>query len=143
MKRIIMFIVSLAAFAAVASAEDKPVTYEQLPAPAKVYLESNFPGVKMSFASKDDDFFRPDYTVMLTDGTKLEFSYSGGLKQVSSSKGLSPDLIPVSIRDYVQAHYPGAGYVEYEIGKKTYEVKLNNRMELKFNRNFTIIEVDY
>lgn len=143
MKRIATFLIGIAALAAMASAEDRPVTYEQLPAPAKVYIESNFSGEKVSFATKDDDIFYPDYTVMLMDGTKLEFTNSGKLKSVSSKKGISPDLVPVTIREYVSAHYPDAGYLDYEVGRRTYEVKLTNRMELKFNSNFHIIEVDF
>ena len=142
MKRFFILFLTVAAFAVTVSAEDKPVSYDRLPKPAKTYIEANFPGEKVSFATKGDDIINPDYTVMLMNGTKLEFQHSGALSSVSSVNGIPSDLVPVSIRDYVQAHYPDAGYVEYEIGRHTYEVKLTNRMELKFNRNFHIIEVD-
>ena len=135
--------IGVALTASIAVADEKPVTYEQLPTPAKTYIESNFNGEKVTLTTKEDDLFLPDYTVLLADGTKLEFTNSGKLKQVSSKNGISPELIPVTIRDYVSAHYPDAGYLDFEIGRKTYEVKLTNRMELKFNRNFHVIEIDY
>lgn len=142
MKKMIMTLIGLAAFAAALSADDRPITFDKLPTPAKVYIQTNFPNEKTSMVLRDDDLIRPDYTVVLMNGIKLEFEHSGALTQISSPNGIPADQIPVSIRDYVKAHYPDAGYLEFEIGKHTYEVKLTNRMELKFNKNFHIIEVD-
>lgn len=142
MKKIVMTLVALAAFATALSADDRPMAYEKLPAPAKEYIQTNFPGEKTTMVTKDDDLIFADYTVMLSNGIRLEFEHSGALTQISSPDGIPAELVPVSIRNYVQAHYPDAGYLDFEIGKRTYEVKLTNRMELKFNKNFHIIEVD-
>lgn len=134
--------ISLAAFAAALSADDRPMAFEKLPVAAKEYIQTNFPGEKTTMVTKDDDLIFADYTVMLSNGIKLEFEHSGTLTQISSPNGIPAELVPVSIRNYVQAHYPDAGYLDFEIGKRTYEVKLTNRMELKFNNNFHIIEID-
>ena len=134
--------ISLAAFAAALSADDRPMAFEKLPVAAKEYIQTNFPGEKTTMVTKDDDLIFADYTVMLSNGVKLEFEHSGALTQISSPNGIPAELVPVSIRNYVQTHYPDAGYLDFEIGKRTYEVKLTNRMELKFNNNFHIIEVD-
>ena len=143
MKKVIFSMIGLVLLSVVASADGKPVAYEQLPAPAKAYVDTNFGGEKIAVATKDDDFILPDYNVLLANGTMLEFSNSGRLKKITSRSGIPADLVPVTIRDYVAAHYPGAGFVEFEVDRKTYEVKLTNRMELKFNSNFNVIEVDY
>ena len=142
MKSLFALLVGLAAFAATLSADDRPISFDKLPSPAKVYIQTNFPGEKVSFVSKDDDVVHPGYMVIMMNGIKMEFTHNGALSEVSSSNGIPETLIPTSIRDYVQAHYPGAGYVEFEIGKRTYEVKLTNRMDLKFNNNFHLIAVD-
>lgn len=142
MKKIALTMISLAAFAAALSADDRPMDFEKLPVSAKEYIQTNFPGEKTTMVTKDDDLIFADYTVMLSNGIKLEFEHSGALTQISSPNGIPAELVPVSIRNYVQAHYPDAGYLDFEIGKRTYEVKLTNRMELKFNNNFHIIEVD-
>lgn len=134
--------ISLAAFAAALSADDRPMAFEKLPVAAKEYIQTNFPGEKTTLVTKDDDLIFADYTVMLSNGIELEFEHSGALTQISSPNGIPAELVPVSIRNYVQTHYPDAGYLEFEIGKRTYEVKLTNRMELKFNNSFHIIEVD-
>ena len=142
MKKIALTMISLAAFAAALSADDRPMAFEKLPVAAKEYIQTNFPGEKTTMVTKDDDLIFADYTVMLSNGVKLEFEHSGALTQISSPNGIPAELVPVSIRNYVQTHYPDAGYLDFEIGKRTYEVKLTNRMELKFNNNFHIIEVD-
>ena len=134
--------ISLAAFAAALSADDRPMAFEKLPVAAKEYIQTNFPAEKATMVTKDDDLIFADYTVMLSNGIKLEFEHSGALTQISSPNGIPAELVPVSIRNYVQTHYPDAGYLDFEIGKRTYEVKLTNRMELKFNNSFHIIEVD-
>jgi len=142
MKKILLLVAAISVFSFAALADDRPIDYNQLPSPAKEFIKGNFAALKITYVTKEDDFIRPDYSVMLADGTRLEFNHSGSLKQIANVNGISSDLIPVSIREYVDLHYPGAGYVEYEIGKRTYEVKLDNRLELKFSSSFHIIEVD-
>ncbi len=122
---------------------DKPVTFNQLPAAAQTFINVNYPGEKVSFALVDDDFIRPDYSVVLANGTKIQFENNGTLEKIESRKGDIPaGIIPVQIVEMVKAHYPDAQIYEYEIGRRTYEVTLSNRMELKFSSNFNVIEVD-
>jgi hypothetical protein len=142
MKNLIAILVGFATFAVTLSADDRPISFDKLPSPAKVYIQTNFPGENTSFVAKDDDIAFAEYTVIMMNGTKLEFSHSGALSKISSGNGIPAELIPESIREYVKAHYPGAGFVEFDIDRRTYEVKLTNRMELKFNNNFHLIAVD-
>lgn len=142
MKKIMTLAIATFAISVMASCMEKPVAFDQLPSAAKTYINTNFEGDKVVFASIDDDLIRPDYDVRLASGTELQFSNSGALEKVSSRQGISADLIPQSIRDYVTAHFPSAGYREYEIGRRTYEVTLTNGLELKFNSVFRVVEVD-
>ena len=50
--------------------------------------------------------------------------------------------VVVQIRDYVRRNYPDAAYVSYEIDRNSYEVTLSNRLELKFNSRFALVEID-
>ena len=142
MKKIVILAVSVFAFSVMASCHEKPVTFEQLPAVAKTYINTNFAAHSVVLATIDDDLIRPDYEVVLSEGVNLKFNNDGSLEKVSCKNGISPDLVPQSIRDYVSMHYPSAGYREFEIGKRTYEVKLSNGLELKFNSTFNLVEVD-
>lgn len=142
MKRIFTIIAVALTSVQMSKADDRPVTFSQLPAAAQTFINTNYSGEKISYATVDDDFIRPDYNVMLANGVKIQFENSGALEKIESRAGIPEELIPVQIRDYVKLHYPDVIFVEYEIGKRTYEVKLSNRLEIKFNRNFNVIEID-
>jgi len=142
MKKIFAIAAIALATIQIIKADDRPVTFNQLPAAAQAFINTNYPGEKISYATVDDDFVRPDYNVMLANGVKVKFENSGALEKIESRAGVPEGLIPVQIKDYVKMHYPDAVVVEYEIGRKSYEVKLSNRLEVKFNRNFNVIEID-
>lgn len=143
MKKILLVFAAAMAIAVSASAGDKPVTFKQLPTAAQELITSNFSADKISYATVDDDFIRPDYTVVFASGLKLQFENNGALDKIEARNTTFPvALVPVQIRDYVKQHYPEAGFLEYEVGKRYYEVKLSNRMELTFNSNFILVEID-
>ena len=142
MKRIIISAVAVLAISVMASCKDKLVTFAQLPEVARTYINTNFPDDKVVAVTVDDDLIRPDFDVRLSSGVELQFEHDGSLEKVASRNGISADLIPAAIREYVSENFPAAGYREYEIGRKKYEVKLTNGLELKFNNNFQLIEVD-
>ena len=128
MKKIALFFVSVLAFAGVASADDKPITFEQLPAKAQQFIKTNFPQEKIAITTKDVDIFGDSYDVLFASGTKLEFTDSGEWKEIECN--------------YVTGTYPGAKYVKIEKGRNGYEVELTNGLELTFDRNFVLIDID-
>lgn len=143
MKKLILIIVSIAAFVSVAGAEDKPVTFNQLPEGARTFLDTNYQKVKLVLATKDDDFIRPEFNVVLENGVAIQFDNDGRLEKISSRSGDIPAaVIPKQITDIVKSHYPDAYIVEYEVDRKTYEVKLSNRIEITFDSSFRMIEID-
>lgn len=143
MKQIVLSLVIAAASAFAAYADDLPISYSDLPAAARTFLESNFPDKEVAYAAVDDDLVRPDYMVAFKDGMKIQFEHSGRLEKIESGSSLIPErIIPVQICDYVRTHYPDAKVTEYEVGRRNYEIKLSNRMELKFNRHFSLVEID-
>lgn len=143
MKKLILMIVSIAAFVSVAGAEDKPVTFNQLPDEARTFLDTNYQKVKLVLATKDDDFIRPEFNVVLENGVAIQFDNDGRLEKIASRSGDIPAaVIPKQITDIVKSHYPDAYIVEYEVDRKTYEVKLSNRIEITFDSSFRMIEID-
>ena len=64
------------------------------------------------------------------------------LTPVLTPIGIPAEIIPMQIRDYVRRNYPDAAYVSYEIDRNSYEVTLSNRLELKFNSRFALVEID-
>ena len=143
MKKIFSIIAISMAFAMTANADDRPVVFEQLPLAAQSFIKQYYPEDKISYATKDDDLILPEYTVVLVSGVKVVFENSGALEKVEAKKdGVPAGLVPVQIREYVKNHYPDALIQEYEVGRRSYEVKLSNMLELKFNKNFMLIGID-
>lgn len=143
MKKIALFFASVMAFAGVASADDKPITFEQLPAKAQQFIKTNFPQEKIAFTSLDRDIFGDTYDVLFASGTKLEFTDKGEWKEIKCKYStVDEKFIPEQIRNYVTDTYPGTKYVKIEKGKNGYEVELTNGLELTFDRNFVLIDID-
>ncbi len=143
MKHLILTLVMASSFAITALADGRPVTYADLPEAARSFIESTYPAKKVLYSTVDDDLILPDYTVVLEHGVKIQFEHSGRLEKIESGSSCIPEnIIPVQICDYVRTHYPDAKVTGYEVGKRSYEVKLSNRMELKFNRHFNLVEID-
>lgn len=141
MKKILLFVLISTIAYAIAYA-DKPVTAEQLPAGVHTFISSYFPGEKINYAAKDDDYFRPDYNVSLANGVKLTFTHSGRMEKIETVDGVPVELVPVQITDYIKLHYPDSFVTEYEIDRRGYEVKLSNRLDLKFTKSWNLIEID-
>lgn len=143
MKRFLILMACVLGTVSLAKADDKPVTVDQLPQAARTFLNVNFPDDKISFATKDDDLIRPDYQVVLASGVMVKFNNAGDLEEIESRGKEIPDgIIPIQIVEMVKGHYPDVMITGYEVGRRTYEVKLSNRIELKLDRNFNVIEID-
>ncbi|MBO5312189.1 MAG: PepSY-like domain-containing protein [Bacteroidales bacterium] len=142
MKKILTISAVLLLFAAVAKADDRPISMDQLPAAARTFINTNYPEVQVLFSTKDDDIVLPDYNVALANGVSLEFYNDGALKKIESRDGVPSDLVPVQIVEFVKVRYPDAYFVSYEVDKRHYEVTLSNRLDLKFNKNYNLIEID-
>lgn len=143
MKRFLILMACVLGTMSLAKADDKPVTVDQLPQAARTFLNVNFPDDKISFATKDDDLIRPDYQVVLASGVMVKFNNAGDLEEIESRGKEIPDgIIPIQIVEMVKGHYPDVMITGYEVGRRTYEVKLSNRIELKLDKNFNVIEVD-
>lgn len=143
MKRILFVLIGLLAIGSISKADDRPVRFEQLPKAAQKFVKVNFPENKVLSASKDDDLMFPEYEVVLDNGTSLDFKNDGSLEKLKSSQaGVPAAIIPLKIREYVSVHYPQVKYLEYEVDKTGYEVKISNGLELRFNTSFHLVDID-
>lgn len=55
MKRNLIALALMVASISTLKADDKPVTFNQLPKAAQTFINVNYPNEKMSFATVDDD----------------------------------------------------------------------------------------
>ena len=88
-----------------------------------------------------------DIDVVLSDYTKIEFRLNNEWKKVdcehSTTYTAGPaTLVPEQITAYVTANFPGAIIKKLEKKFRGWEIELNNGLELKFNNNFRVMEID-
>lgn len=122
---------------------DKVINKNQLPAQAQQFINEHFANVKLSYAKLERDFLERSYEVLLTDGTKLEFSSKGAWLEVDCKYGEVPAaVIPAPIKNYIKENYPGERVLKIERDRSNYELKLSNRLELTFDKDFRIIDID-
>lgn len=117
---------------------DKVITFDQLPKAAQTLLKANFANKTPLMVTVDRD----DYTVMYQSGEKVEFDKKGNWKEFNCKTSSVPAaLIPAQIQSHVKATFPGATIVKIERDRKGYEVKLNNGIDIEYNKQFKVIEI--
>ena len=122
---------------------DKPVTFSQLPTLTQQFIKKNFPHHKIALAKKESELMHHSYDVIFTTGDEMEFRQNGEWKKIKCRSSAVPaGIVPAPIVNYVRKNYQGAQIME--IGRKNnyYEVNLSNRLEIKFNKKFQVIEID-
>ncbi len=144
MKKILFVFAAMMMFAGIASADnDRIVPYEKLPAKAQEFVKKYFPSEKVSYVKEEADFMELSYEVVFAQGTKVEFTGQGEWKEVDCRYStLNEDLVPEQIRSYVRQNFPDTKFVKIEKGYRDYEVKLTNRLELTFDLNFNLVDID-
>ena len=144
MKKLFLLLVSVFTMQVAMADNDKPVTFEQLPQAAQAFIKQNFADREIAFAKVDKDWFDATYDVLFTNGEKLEFNKKGEWQDIKCRATKVPDgIVPERIMQYVVQTYPEAAIWELKRDKRSYEVELSNMVELKFDLNFNIIDLDH
>lgn len=145
MKRLLISLALVLPFGvSIASADnDKLISKNELPAQAQNFINEHFAGAKISHVVLDVDFLVSSYEVVLAGGERLEFSSKGEWEELDCRRGEVPAaLIPAAISDYVKKIYPGAKVIRIEREGRGYEIELSNNLELSFNKDLRIVDID-
>ncbi len=118
---------------------DQVITFNQLPAAAQTLLKQHFADKVPLIVTMDWD----DFTIMYETGEKVEFDKQGNWKEFDCRSSKVPTaLIPEQIKAHVRATFPGTTIIDLDRNRRGYEVKLNNGLELEYNRNFQVVDID-
>lgn len=144
MRKLFVLIIALLSLHGVMQASDgKLIDKSQLPVKSQQFLNEYFNRSVISYVKEDEDFFNKEYDVVFTDGTKIEFEKNGDWMSISCKQTLMPvRLIPAKIMHHLKSNYPEHRIVQFEKDRKGYELKLSNGLELNFNKNFQLVEID-
>ena len=76
------------------------------------------------------------YDVILTNGVNVEFDKAGEWKEIEARHSFIPlTALPQRIADYIRKNFPDNTVISVDKDTREYELKLNNDLELKFDRN--------
>lgn len=144
MKRLITLTLCFFTILGVAKADDdKPITVNELPKKAQEFITKFFPQKEISFAKMEKDLWEKKYDVVFTNGEKIEFDKNGDWEEINCKFTVVPDtIIPKPIKEILTKQYPQAKVLKIEKDKNSYEIQLDNKLEIKFNHNFQIIDID-
>ena len=123
---------------------DKPVVPEQLPVQVKTFIQQTYPGEAITFAQKDLELTGWTYEVFLADGTHIEFDTDDMWDKIESpvARPVPQQLIPAPIASHLQANFPGTVVTKIDKERNGYEIELANGMELKYNKQGVLREMD-
>lgn len=129
--------------ASFAGDRERPITLDKLPAAAQEFLAANFKDVTLAYAVEDPKFIGSEYEVIYTDRTEVDFESNGEWSSVERKYAAVPAaIVPVQIADYVKKSFAGESIRKIDRDKYTWEVELSNGLEIKFDRNFQVIDID-
>lgn len=118
---------------------DRVITFDQLPAQAQTLLKEYFADKVPLIVTVDWD----DYKVMYQSGEKVEFDKKGNWKELDCKVSSVPTkLIPEPIQNNVKTTFPGAVVIKLCRDRRGYDVKLNNGLELEYNKKFQVVDID-
>ena len=122
---------------------DRVIKKEKLPVTAQKFISTHFPGIKISYVKEERDFMEKNYEVVFTDGSKIEFSRRGEWKEVDCRYTEVPSaIVPDQIEKYISEHYHNEKVLQIDRNHNSYEVRLSNRLELTFDKNYNITDID-
>ena len=123
---------------------DKPVAVEQLPEPVKAFIQQHFPGQTITYAEKDVELTGSKYDVVLADGTRVDFDTDNVWDKIECTMAspVPTALIPAPIVTHIQTNFPDAMILKIDKDYDGYEVELANGLELKFNKQGVLTEME-
>lgn len=137
MKKVLIFLIAFvfSVTSAYAFIDSYKVDRKNLPEEAQQMLKDYFPKAKVSLIKVDRHLLKKtDYDVRLTNGTKIEFSNKGKWTSVDcGSKALPDELVPKTIRNYVEKNYSDVKIVSIRKRNAGYDIGLSDNIELRFN----------
>ena len=143
-KTMLLLAVMLCASFAMTARDVYSRNIKSLPAAAQSAIEQNFKA-KVSIIEAEYRFGNIDeYEVTLTDGTEIIFDRSGNWKEVdvAPKKKVPSYFVPKTITDYIKEYNEGKRIVGIEKKRNTYEVELENGIEIIFDRAGRFVRYD-
>ncbi|WP_164122364.1 PepSY-like domain-containing protein [Sphingobacterium sp. xlx-130] len=136
--------VALLVVAVVANAQDKVITFAQLPKKAQNFVTTYYDADQVVLVKEESELLSgKSYDVKLRDGVKLEFDAKGEWTEVDAElKAVPVKIVPASILEYVKKSFPNNEIVQISRSSRKYGVELTNGIDLEFNKKGQFVRID-
>ena len=140
---LILILTTILTITGIISCKDSIITADRLPGAARSFINEYFAENTISYIKKDRGLANISYEVVLQDGTEIEFDKSGNWDSIDCKRNAVPaGLVPDAISEYVQVNFPGQLIVKIDREAFGYEIELSSDLELKFDKNGKMLEID-
>lgn len=140
---LILILTTILTITGIISCKDSIITADRLPDAARSFINEYFAENTISYIKKDRGLANISYEVVHQDGTEIEFDKSGNWDSIDCKRNAVPaGLVPDAISEYVQVNFPGQLIVKIDREAFGYEIELSSDLELKFDKNGKMLEID-
>lgn len=127
-----------------ATAQERIIEFNQLPKNAQSFVRAYYAEGNVSHVVEESELMSSkEYTLLLVDGTKIEFDRKGNWKEVDSKLNPVPaKIVPASIHAYIRKSFPNNNIVQISKSSRKYEAELTNGVDLEFNNKGQFVRID-
>lgn len=142
-QKILLIAITLIGMMSLVACDDQVVAPTQVPVEIQTFVQQTFPGQAITYAEKDLELFGYKYDVVLADGTQISFDTDNVWDKVKTVTSAVPaTLVPAPVATYLNTNFPAVTIVKLDKERYGYEVELANGLELKFNKQGALMEMD-
>ncbi len=129
--------------------EDIIVDASTLPEEALNFINTQYPEADILLVEQDED----GYDIYLSGGIEIDYDFDGTIEIDRDEPDrwddwndwndtIDASTLPEVILNYISANYPNTTIQRAEFDDGLYEVTLTNRLELTFQSNGTLVDID-
>lgn len=139
-----LFLMTTMFGAAYADGREKPTSVDKLPQAAQEFLSAHFKDLTVAYAVEEQKYTGKEYEVVYTDRTEVEFRSDGQWESVGRKYSPVPaSIVPQPIPNLrFRKQLSRAVIRQIDRNAYTWEVELSNGLEIKFDNQFNVIDID-
>lgn len=133
---------TLGLFFATSCDKETVLTTADIPSEIKTYTQNHFPEQKILQVIEEKDGFEKSFETTLEENYVLSFDRKINIQSLDGVNELPSSVIPEKILTYVQTNYPNNFITDWELERKTQQVRLNNDIDLVFDLDGNYKKID-